>query len=197
MIDDQTKTIEQQKRQEEREKWEDFEHERLEHEKDYKDLSDLVRYLSLAGMDDLATRLWDMRFAFQKPRKSDFIKREIDIRSRRQELAGKKTTKKEYKEIKKQVVRLTKKVTRVAKKHKDFYNLYRLAADIIDDMIYHGILDKNRNVLSHDGVHQYFNRPRMHGYGRYNNEDNYGYAKLAFYRDYKSEFNEELRNHRI
>ena len=52
--------------------------ERLEHEERYDDLNKLVEYLKIAGLDDIANRVSQLRFAIQKP-KSDYINKEIDL----------------------------------------------------------------------------------------------------------------------
>ena len=52
------KNIEEQKEQ--------LQKERLEHEERYDDLNKLVEYLDIAGLDDLAMNLSQLRFAFQK-----------------------------------------------------------------------------------------------------------------------------------
>ena len=177
--------------------------ERLEHEEKYDNLNNLVEYLGIAGLDDLARRLSQLRFAFQKP-KSDYINKEIDLQSKEKSFRTKsQTTKKEYKEIKRSIVKLIKEATRNAKKYKDLYDLYTNAWKIVQDIDDKGISKMHGQEL-YDALENYFTQPtgkylfRDHGnyYSRKESE-NLGYQYLAFYRDYGSKYNEDVRKHKI
>jgi len=176
---------------------------RLEHEERYDDLNKLVEYLRIAGLDDIANKLSQLRFAFQKP-KSDYINKEIDLQSREKTFSsGIQTTKKEYKEIKRSVIRLSKSATRIAKKYKDLYSLYLHAWEIVQDIEEKGISQMNGDSLYH-ALENYFTQPtgeylfRDHGsYYSRREAENLGYQYLAFYRDYGSKYNEDVRKHKI
>lgn len=180
-----------------------LEEERLEHEERYDDLNKLVKYLKIAGMDDLAKRLSQLRFAFQKP-KSNYITKEIDLQSKENAFRTKtRTTKKEYKEIKRSVIRLNKEATRMAKKYKDLYKLYTSACEIVDDIEDKGISKMHGSELS-IALGNYFTQPTgeylFRDYGNYysrKESENLGYQYLAFYRDYNSKYNEDVAKHRI
>lgn len=176
---------------------------RLEHEERYDDLNKLVEYLELAGFGDLARRLSQLRFAFQKT-KSDYINDEIDLRSKEKTFNTKRqTTKKEYKEIKRSVIKLNKDATRIAKKYKDLYNLYLASSEIIRDIEKKGISRMHGDELR-VALENYFKQPtgqyyfRDHGnYYSLKESKNLGYEHLAFYRDYNSKYNEDVRKHKI
>lgn len=177
--------------------------ERLEHEERYDDLNKLVEYLKIAGLDDIANRLSQLRFAFQKP-KSDYINREIDLQSKEKTFNSRtQTTKKEYKEIKRSVIRLSKSATSIAKKYKDLYKLYLGAWEIVRDIEKKGISKMHGSELS-IALENYFTQPTgeylFRDYGSYysrKESENLGYQYLAFYRDYGSKYNEDVRKHKI
>lgn len=177
--------------------------ERLEHEERYEDLNKLVAYLKIAGLDDIANRLSQLRFSFQKP-KSDYINKEIDLQSKEKTFNTRaQTTKKEYKEIKRSVIRLSKSATRNAKKYKDLYKLYLGAWEIVSDIEKKGISKMQGSELS-VVLKNYFTQPTdeylFRDYGNYysrKESENLGYQYLAFYRDYGSKYNEDVRKHKI
>jgi len=189
------KNIEEQKEQ--------LHKERLEHEERYDDLNKLVEYLKIAGLDDIANRLSQLRFAFQKP-KSDYINKEIDLQTKEKTFNTRtQTTKKEYKEIKRSVIRLSKIATSIAKKYKDLYKLYLGAWEIVIDIEEKGISKMHGSELS-IALENYFTQPTgeylFRDYGSYysrKESENLGYQYLAFYRDYGSKYNEDVRKHKI
>ena len=189
------KNIEEQKEQ--------LQKERLEHEERYDDLNKLVEYLDIAGLDDLAMNLSQLRFAFQKT-KSDYINKEIELQNKEKTFNSRtQTTKREYKEIKRSVIRLTKNATRNAKKYKDLYNLYLHAWEIVRDIKKKGISEMHGSELR-IALESYFTQPTgeylFRDYGSYysrKESENLGYQYLAFYRDYGSKYNEDVRKHKI
>ena len=176
---------------------------RLEHEERYDDLNKLVEYLRIAGLDDIANKLSQLRFAFQKP-KSDYINKEIDLQTKEKTFNTRtQTTKKEYKEIKRSVIRLSKIATSIAKKYKDLYKLYLGAWEIVIDIEEKGISKMHGSELS-IALENYFTQPTgeylFRDYGSYysrKESENLGYQYLAFYRDYGSKYNEDVRKHKI
>lgn len=177
--------------------------ERLEHEDRYDDLNKLVEYLKIAGLVDIANRLSQLRFAFQKP-KSDYISREIDLQSKEKAFDARvQTTKKEYKEIRRSVIKLSRSATSIAKKYKDLYKLYLRASEIVSDIEEKGISKMHGSELK-IALENYFTQPigkyRFRDYGNfysYKESKNLGYQYLAFYRDYNSKYNEDVRKHKI
>lgn len=192
-------------RRNEQEQKKQLEERRLEQDERFEDLNKLVEYLRLADMEDLASHLEQMRFAFQKP-KSGYVTNEIDLRSEEQSFITKtQTTKKEYREIRRNVVKLTKVATHMAKKYKDLYKLYTSAWEIIQDMEQKGILLKKGSDLAR-AVNEYFKQPTGKYYfrnkGSMNNysleeSPNLGYECLSFYRDSNNKYNEDVRKKRI
>ena len=197
------------KREQEALIWEDKEQEeqlkeaRLEHEEKYDNLNKLVEYLKIAGLDDIANRLSQLRFAFQKP-KSAYINKEIDLQSQEKTFRTKiQTTKKEYIEIKRSVIKLTKNATRLAKRYKDLYKLYFDAWKIVSDIEEKGISKMSGDELART-LENYFSQPTgkyyFRDYGNYyslKESENLGYQYLAFYRDYGSKYNEDVRKYKI
>lgn len=180
-----------------------FQRERLKHEERYDKLNKLVEYLAIAGMADLARRVSQLRFAFQKT-KSDYINKEIDLQSKEKSFRTKtQTTKKEYKEIKRNVVKLSKEASKSAKKYKDLYQLYLAAREIVRDIEKKGIARMEGSELS-TTLKAYFTQPSgeyyFNDYGSnysLKTSENLGYQYLAFYRDYGSKYNEDVRKRRI
>ena len=91
-------------------------------------LDELVVYLKIADMSDLALRLSNLRYAFRTYDVDDSSKSDKSNKSNRAKV---KVGKKEHDEIKKGTIRLSKLATKVAKTYKDLYMTYNVLMEII------------------------------------------------------------------
>lgn len=162
----------------------------------------LVEYLNFAGLVDIAIIVDQFRFAFQIS-KRDYINKVIDLYNDSTTITRKtQISKEEYKETKKMVIKLSKKATHRAKKYKDLYKLYLDAEKIVRDIEGKGIHKLDRFELI-STLENYFSQPtgkyyyRDNGYYNLKESENLGYQYLAFYRDYESKYNEDVRKNRI
>ena len=162
----------------------------------------LVEYLNFAGLVDIAIIVDQFHFAYQKS-KSDYINKVIDLYNDSITIARRtQISKEEYKETKKMVIKLSKKATHRAKKYKDLYKLYLDAEKIVRDIEGKGISKLDRSELI-TALENYFSQPTGkyyysdNGYYSLKESENLGYEYLAFYRDYGSKYNEDVRENRI
>lgn len=153
---------------------------------EFADLKELVKYLDIAGMKELATKLYELRFIFREFSSDGLENREEDF------VVNMITTSNEYKKIKKKSLKLPKNLTITVKQYKDLYNLYLDAHKIINDMNMKGILQKKGEDLK-NAVRGYFTQPKGYYYHYYyraagtyyilKDKEHLGYNYLEFYRN--------------
>ncbi len=146
-------------------------------------LDELLVYLKVAEMSDLARRLSNLRYAFRTYDSDNEISN-----TRRSNKSKIKVDKNDHEEIKKSTIRLSKEATRVAKAYKDLYRLYLNSKSIVLDIRKKGISKQNQTALI-----EYFNSSTS----EYFKGRSLGYEYLDFYRNYTSKYNVDIREHRF
>lgn len=186
-----------------KEQEEQLNEERAEQDAKTEDVSRLISYLEMAGLDDLARNLAKLRFAYRKSN-DEYINTEVDLRSREREFnTGNITTKREYSQIRKSVVKLSKTSTKMAKRYKDLYKLYTNAWEIVSDIEDKGITKLHGDALC-SALRSYFTEAtgkyhvRVQGnFYKLEECENLGYQYLGFYRDSDSLYSKDEEKHKI